>query len=240
MSELITKSYRNLLQTIADQPRYFQGKDLVAFYPMGGGSNGVDTMYIGRALNGWHRPFKVEELTKDVEKQLELVLKDCHPSSEPGDPLSWVQNHWSTGKEYNSARSQFWQVIKQLSQERCGEERWWDDIVWTNFFKVTPYRDPPGARMVQVMGKASLNLLLTEITHFKPRNIVCLSGISYAADLLASARTTRKINCDSSLLEYVGDVDLATDEMTRLIIAPHPQSRSASKIADDIKPLLID
>ncbi|MBC6995909.1 hypothetical protein QWY85_17160 [Neolewinella lacunae] len=56
--------------------------------------------------------------------------------------------------------------------------------------------------------------------------------------MLASAEATIKIPYGGSLLQYVGDVSWADGAAVRLVIAPHPQSRSATKIAEEIGPLL--
>lgn len=237
---IIPTAYRHLLQKIADQPRHFEKVDLVAFHPMRGPGEAVDTMYIGRALNGWHWDFRVEQLIPNPETILDKILEDKHEATAYEDRLNWVEEYWQNStKGYNTAKSQFWQVIRQISIARNQPgEQWWDDIVWTNFFKIAPAKRNPTGKMIKVMGQASHELLLAEIAYYQPRNIVCLSGLNYAAHLLASADTTIKVPNDSFLLEYVGDVAWADGRKIRFIIAPHPQTRSASKIAEEIKLLL--
>ncbi|MBC6995905.1 hypothetical protein QWY85_17180 [Neolewinella lacunae] len=236
----IPTAYRHLLETIASKSHQFSGKQLVAFHPMRGPGEAVDTMYIGRALNGWHWEFTVKELQQDLEGHLQRILEDKHVAVAHKDRLDWVEKYWQNSSSgYNTAKSQFWQVIRQISRERNqAGEQWWDDIVWTNFFKIAPAKMNPTGKMVKVMGQASHELLLAEIAHYQPRNIVCLSGLNYAAHLLASANATIKIPYDGSVLEYVGDVSWAEGEVVRLIVAPHPQSRSATKIAEEVKSLL--
>jgi hypothetical protein len=236
----IPTAYQNLLQKIADQSRHFQKLDLVAFHPMRGPGEAVDTMYIGRALNGWHWDFRVEELNPDPDVILNKILEDKHEATTHEDRLDWVEKYWKNStKGYNTAKSQFWQVIRQLSIDRNQTgEQWWDDIVWTNFFKIAPAKRNPTGKMIKVMGQASHDLLMAEIAYYQPRNIVCLSGLSYAAHLLASTKSTVRVDHDPSLLEYVGDVCWDDGEVVRLIIAPHPQGKSAARIAKEIMPLL--
>lgn len=238
----IPTAYRHLLETIAANPRHFTGHDLDAFHPMRGPGAAVDTMYIGRALNGWHWDFRVEDLQKDLDGHLRKILEDKHEASDYADRLDWVEKYWQNSTMgYNTAKSQFWQVIRRVSIARSApDEKWWHDIVWTNFFKIAPAKRNPTGKMIKVMGQASHDLLMTEIAFYQPRNVVCLSGLSYAAHLLASAKSTVRVEHDSSLLEYVGDVCWQGDESVRFIIAPHPQSRSASRIADEIMPVLND
>lgn len=236
----IPTAYQNLLQKIADQPRHFQQVDLVAFHPMRGPGKAVDTMYIGRALNGWHWDFRVEELNPAPDVILNKILEDKHEATAHEDRLDWVEKYWKNStKGYNTAKSQFWQVIRQISTERNQPgEHWWDDIVWTNFFKIAPAKRNPTGKMINVMGQASHDLLMAEIAYYQPRNIVCLSGLSYAAHLLASTKSTVRIDHELSLLEYAGDVCWEDGEEIRLIIAPHPQGKSAARIAKEIMPLL--
>jgi hypothetical protein len=240
MKNTIPAAYRHLLETIATKSHQFVGHQLVAFHPMRGPGEAVDTMYIGRALNGWHWDFRVEELNPDPDFILNRILEDKHEATAHEDRLDWVEKYWQNStKGYNTAKSQFWQVIRQISiaRNQPGEE-WWDDIVWTNFFKIAPAKRNPTSKMIKVMGQASHELLLAEIEYYQPRNIVCLSGLSYAAHLLASAETTTKVPYNGSLLEYAGDVAWADGRNIRLIIAPHPQSRSVTRIAEEIKLLL--
>jgi hypothetical protein len=235
MSELITKSYRNLLQAIADQPRYFQGKDLVAFHPMRGVGETVDTMFIGRALNGWHWNFDVKSLQNSQEEILHSVLNKQHPSSDQNNPLSWVDNHHSSGKKYNSARSQFWKVLRGVSQARNPKSHWSEEIVWSNFFKVAPWGRNPSSKMINVMGLASHELLLAEIQHFKPRNIVCLTGTNWAEYLRDSASLKQEIAFKGDLVEYVADLSWNNENsVIRFVISPHPQTRPAKQLINEI------
>lgn len=236
----ITTAYHHLLSTIAESPRHFTGHDLVAFHPMRGPGGSVDTMYIGRALNGWHWNFKIEDLKADLDGLLKRILEDKHEASSFKDRLDWVEKYWQNStKGYNTAKSQFWQVIRRVSSARSASgEQWWNNIVWTNFFKIAPAKRNPTGKMIRVMGQASHELLLAEIAYYQPRNIVCLSGLSYAAYLLASTKNTVRTDHNSALLEYAGDVRWDDGRTVRLIIAPHPQSRSAGRIAEEILPLL--
>lgn len=238
----IPDAYKNLLDKIAEQPRHFLNSDLVAFHPMQGPGKNVDTMYIGRALNGWHWNFRVDELIPDSDIILNKILSDKHEADAYEDRLEWVEKYWKNSTlGYNTAKSQFWQVIRQVCLERSGpDDQWWGNIVWTNFFKVAPANRNPTGKMINVLGTPSHELLLAEINHYQPSNIVCLSGMNYAAHLLASAATTTKIPTENSTLEYVGDVTWESEKTVRFIIAPHPQSRSSSRIAREISPLLND
>ncbi|PHI21518.1 hypothetical protein CEQ90_01495 [Lewinellaceae bacterium SD302] len=242
ISNLLPAAYRHLLETIATKPHQFSGHQLVAFHPMRGPGKTVDTLYIGRALNGWHWDFTVEALQADLEGHLRKILEDKHEAAAYEDRLNWVEKYWQNGtKGYNTAKSQFWQVIRQISIERSKEgEQWWDDIVWTNFFKIAPAKRNPTGKMINIMGQASHDLLMAEIAYYQPRNIVCLSGLNYAAHLLASAKSTVSIDRNTPLIEYAGDVCWQGDEVIRLVISPHPQSRSTARIAKEIMPLLKD
>lgn len=234
MLEPVPFAYSHLLQEIANQPQSFQHKDLVAFYPMRGPGKSVNTMFIGRALNGWHWNFKVETLKEDSSKVLQDIITKQHPESAPDNPLTWVDNHHSNGKEYNSARSQFWKVLREVSRARNPEVHWSEGVVWSNFFKIAPWGRNPTGRMIKVMGLASHQLLLAEINYFKPKNIVCLAGFSWAEYLLNSATVKHSLPFQGELVEYVGDLSWEDGKIIRFVIAPHPQTRPAVQLINEI------
>jgi hypothetical protein len=217
----LTPSYQDLLSLISANPKPFRSKELVAFHPMVGPAKTTHTMFIGRALNGWHWSFTPEDLLRNPENILDSITSDKHQADTYDERLDWVDRCWGAKEGYNSAKSQFWQVVKSVSTDQAlPNQRWWDGIVWTNFAKIAPTKRNPTAAMTRVLGSRSLDLLLHEIQTFKPRNVVCLSGLAYAANLLAAASTTNKLEFQPCLLEYAGDVTWYGSDAVRLLIAP--------------------
>ncbi len=232
----IASLYREVIASIVNQPKSFKNSDqLVALYPMSGRAEHVDTLYFGRALNGWQWHFTLEELQQDPEEPLEWIVQNSRGEYKPYDErLDWVENQWKKKDSYNTARSQFWQVIRSVSLARQEDaEHWWDAIAWSNLLKVAPYGKNPTQRQIRVIGEASLNLAQEEIAVFKPKNVVCLSGMVWAGDLQRCGKAEKAVPFDESILEYAADLTFG-DHTCRFVVAPHPQGKSSSAIAAEL------
>lgn len=230
----IDTAYLNLLQAIVETPAPFRKQEpLVAHYPMRGKAEQVDVIFVGRALNGWTHKFTVANLEHDVEKKFKEIKKNFVTEEYPErEQLLWVENRNATHKHYNSNKSQFWQTIREvMGVRKKAKEEWWHGIVWTNFQPLSRDGDNPTAGMVSVMGDATMNLLLAQIEEYQPRHIVCLSGMEYAANLLARCeRTTRLPGTENSrYVEYAGLVDFPGKQNVGFVIMPHPQGRGKSR-----------
>jgi uracil-DNA glycosylase len=234
---LIEAAYARMLATLADKPEVLTPYEkLVAHYPMKGKAEKVDTMFIGRALNGWHQHFTPEELRDDLAKVLRGIIEDGHGADDYVDRLAWIDRMWGNRKEgYNTAKSQFLQVMKRVAETRKSKEcNWWDEIVWTNLLKVAPPGQNPPMAMTRVNGEASLSLIHAEIATFRPRNIVCLSGMVWAKNLLESGANVSRIEHEAEYLEFAGDVSFGDLPPVRFIVMPHPQTRSSKRMAAEI------
>lgn len=84
-------------------------------------------MFYGRATNGWDGTWDIDNLFDEYWM--------------PDDSIAWVND--ASGdeneKNYNSNRSQFWQVIKGVTTHFWGNE-WEKYCVWSNVCKAAPYK----------------------------------------------------------------------------------------------------
>jgi len=237
----INSLYRKMLQQMLEHPDPFTnlGK-IVACYPMTGPEGKVDTMFIGRALNGWHWNFDLGKLKEEPEAILDRIINDRHSAAPDEDRLAWIDRMWGNRKEgYNTARSQFLQVLRGVSESREPKrENWREGIVWTNLLKIAPYGSNPSQKMVKMIGDASLELILAEIAAFKPRNIICLSVMVWARNLLDSGKIDYEIERNGKYLEFAGDVSFNSAPPLRFVVMPHPQTRSSKLMIEEIKQVL--
>jgi hypothetical protein len=236
--------YHKMLRTIIDEPELFGTPDLklVACYPMSGPGTNCDTMFIGRALNGWHWNFDWATLKRNPETIMEKIINDRHGAAPHEDRLAWIDRMWGNRDEgYNTARSQFLQVLKGVSESRVPKRgSWREGIVWTNLLKIAPYGSNPSRKMIDVIGDTSLELILAEIAFFQPRNIICLSGMVWANNLKNSGTIDREIVHKGTYIEFAGDVSFNNTPPVRFIVMPHPQTRSPKKMVDEINDVLND
>jgi hypothetical protein len=237
MKNKVEENYLHLLESVRDNPKPFskhEGKKLVAHYPMRGSADEVDIMFIGRALNDWTWQFDVPTPEEDLN---DLLLRIKANVAEDADPeyvysereqLKWVDDRNAKHKDYNSNRSQFWQTIREIMQGRVvDKDDWWHGIVWSNFLKLSRPKKNPTAGMVGVIGESSMELLLAEIREYEPKHIVCLSGMDYAANLLARCEVSQRVADieNTRYIEYSGLVTLAGERNISLLIVPHPQGK---------------
>ncbi len=226
-----------LLRAVKASPKPFlKHEELVAHYPMRGPAEQVDVMFIGRALNGWNNRFSAQDIIDDPEKVFEQIRGNgMEGKFAEQEQLRWVVKADKT-QAYNSNQSQFWQTIRGVMEARVADpEKWWHGIVWTNFLKLSRNGKNPTGKMVHVIGKPSMDLLLAEVAEYRPKNIVCLSGMDYAANFLARCTTTARLSVTdgTGYLEYTGDATL-NDHSFRLVIAPHPQTRVTNDLISEI------
>ena len=230
-----------MLQQMLEHPDPFTNLDkIVACYPMSGPEGEVDTMFIGRALNGWHWGFDLEELKEDPDAIMAKIINDRHGAATHEDRLVWIDRMWGNRDEgYNTARSQFLQVVRGVSESRKPQrENWREGIVWTNLLKIAPYGSNPSPKMVDVVGDVSLEIINAEITAFQPRNIVCLSGMVWAENLKKSGVVIREIELTGKYIEFAADISFSGAPSVRFIVMPHPQTRSSKLMVEEINDAL--
>ncbi len=232
MTDTIHDAYLELLAVVLGNPKPFvKHKKLVAHYPMRGLADEVDVMFIGRALNNWTNNFPVPMPDTNLNTLLQQIKGNVGEKGKvysEREQLRWVDDRNHEHEHYNSKLSQFWQTIREVMWKRGAKEKeWWHGIVWSNFLKLSHPEGNPSAGMVNVIGRPSMELLLAEIKEFKPRYIVCLSGMDYAANLLARCEVSRRVADieNTRYIEYSGLVTLAGEQNIGLLIVPHPQGK---------------
>ena len=233
-------AYNDVLTSIINHPEPFsKNEQLVALYPMSGRGETVDTLYFGRALNGWKWHFTLKDIQQNPDEVLQWIVQNGQDKYQPHEErLDWVQCQWQSKDLYNTARSQFWQVIRRVAMQRQGDaSNWWDEVAWSNLLKLAPSGKNPSAAQMKVMGTHFLRMAVTEIQLFKPTNVVCLTGMNWANNLLNAGTQCKKIPYNGNQLKYVGDRSYG-DHNCRVVVAPHPQGKSSSKIADEILQVL--
>ena len=237
----IESAYQNLLATVLLRQRQFQRHPLIAYKPLTAVARPIDTLYVGRAINGWHHEFSFADLKQDPALHLEAILSQSQLVMRSTDVDNWAEVYWNQGSlGYNTKDSIFWAYIQAISKHYyTAGVNWFDAIAWTNVHKIAIAGRYPTSQMVKYMEGDAHALLLAEIAYYQPKNIVCLSGLADAARLLASARATQHVPASTDAVEYVGDVCWEDDRAVRLVIGAYPRRGGERRLGEVIARLLV-
>ena len=143
-------------------------------------SRGGGLMVVGRAVNGWKHdidPVKFDEPDFCAEYAKELWEK-----SYPHDgkcPMAWVTKQWGATEGFNTQRSAFWRVIRQVTEGLgiCSrDENWSSHLIWSNLYKVAPANGGnPNDTLCNAQYDGCKELLKQEIQDYCPRYLLFLT-----------------------------------------------------------------
>lgn len=148
-------------------------------------------LIVGRATNGWGSLLD----GSDFEYSPEIFGELAYQSYQSESGFSWVKDEngvLTDGSNYRLSKSPFWRVIhniwNQLSEYE--EERWIENIAWTNLYKVAP--NPmeneldTNANPTKTMMKAQFpfckKILEKEISDYNPTHILFITGEWWACN----------------------------------------------------------
>ena len=149
-------------------------------------------MVVGRAVNGWKKRISFKNIASEEKRR--YFAKVVADDAQGGEcPMHWVLDDWGSTEGYNTKRSAFWRVIKQvaINDEVCAgasEDDWASHLVWSNLYKVAPSEggNPTGKQM-EAQREGCKKLLRREIEDFAPSRLLFLTGLEWAEPFLQAA-----------------------------------------------------
>lgn len=203
---------------------------LTGFLAMRGAAYCGEMMWVGRAVNGWtEKGWSPSELRnrENVAEFIEMILSSVvvNPNS---CPLRWVTEAWGNKEDYNSARSAFWRVAKNtVLHNNENDQNWSSRLVWSNLYKIAPFQGGnPDNRLAAIQLPFCRELLIQEITAFRPRRVVFATGTDWADDFLDHTRFVRSDpKAFGQTVLGFGDLVLNDESIGKFVIAPHPQGK---------------
>jgi hypothetical protein len=216
---------------------------LTSFWPMVGAKYAGDLVVVDRAVNGWRTDWSVSQALSPAA--LDAIVEDAAAANTVApDPMDWVVRLWGNGgtafdgfadSRYNTARSAFWRVCRQLSVAGPWDRSpadWSSFLAWTNLYKIAPAEGwNPGGSLLASQRAASGALLAREIQELAPRTVVALTGRSWFepfVDLLGL-----DVEWRAGLLE-----GFATSGSTRWVIAKHPMGKPQAQWLAEVRSVL--
>ncbi len=223
--------YSEMLKMIAKNSHKFDEKAvLTGFLPLKGKNYSNDLMVIGRAVNGWVNINNLADCIDDNKRQ-EIIENIYEESKGTGIncPLEWVINMWGNKNpnEYNSAKSAFWRVIKQICIEmNIGQNdfnNWPSYLIWSNLYKISFETGNPSSMLADLQFCYCVDILKREIEIWEPRSILLLTGINWA-DAFIQRLGRKTATVDTSNKKLVEGAFIINNS-TKVVVAKHPQGK---------------
>lgn len=214
--------------------------ELATFAAMKGELFQRELMVVGRAVNGWKTECKLEQLqTPDGRAQVvEETLRVSNAVNRC--PLLWVSDDSDNCDSYNTRKSAFWRVVRcvvrDLGIADIVDQSWPSHLIWTNLYKLAPaVGRNPSTTLVGIQFQDCLELLEAEVTEWKPKRILLLTGIDWAEGFLSRLRAIETSVVKGSFVEFVGDLDLTHDgQRTRVVVAKHPERKPQAAFVREV------
>jgi hypothetical protein len=188
-------------------------------------------LFIGKAVNGW--------ITDEIDVNI-LFGESAESIFARSDQMKWVHNLESNDNGYNTKKSAFWRVIKQVAQNQniYKKDEWYSYIAWSNLCKLAPFKGGnPSNPLYYEQLVTCQEILKKEIEIFSPKFVVMFTS-GWEKDFLyflndnKENKIKKKINWDSyetKLYEINGVV---------YIVSQHPQGKNETKHINTIVKLI--
>ncbi len=229
--------YRNLLNSLEQSNYRNRTQALCCFSAQKGVLYNNNLMVVGRAVNDWDGEFQLDNI------KTELLLEKLFPNSSSSNfPLEWVESSWGSSDGYNTKKSAFWRVIRELSlniNQLDSDDHWATKLVWSNLYKIAPSGGGnPSDSLSGYQFDACNNLLKAEIEEFQPKCIVFLTGINWF-DRFLSENITLKAVPGTKWVDASGVLNL-NGLASKVVIAKHPQGKPESELINEIIEVLAE
>lgn len=217
LKELEQSKYRNKSQI------------LCAFNAQKGLDYNRGLMVIGRAVNGWGNDFQLEGIN------INAITENIFPKAELQTcPMEWVLSSWGASSGYNTKKSAFWRVIRNLSHQiNDAGNNWASRIVWSNLYKIAPYEGGnPSSSLCNYQFALCNELLKSEIEEYLPEHIICFTGMNWFNRFLEEHVHLKHKN-DFDFVEAYGVVNLRGKE-SKIVIVKHPQGKPENNLVAEV------
>lgn len=147
------------------------------------------------------------------------------------EQIEWAEKSRSCREGYNTARSPFWRVIREVSLKKYSEADWYKHIIYNNLYRVSADDRPTDSfcyDQIEICSK----LLVNEIEYFAPKAVLCLTGMCWAKEVLEEAGISVEVSRTIPWGNYA--VSVVESDMTTFLISEHPQGKREKPHVDAI------
>ena len=206
--------YKDLLESVSDVDY-----DLYPFFMQWGesfdttGKRGI--LFVGKATNGWVTADRNLDALFDENNENRIFNRD--------DQIEWVENLSGENEVYNTNKSAFWRVVKEFSIQFFKSNKWYENIAWTNLYKISPEEGNPGGSLKRKQLPICNEILKKEIEILNPRSVIFLTSgweEEFLNTVIGNASKTKEIEWDGHKTKSI------IKDNRNYIISPHPQGKN--------------
>ena len=149
--------------------------------------------------------------------------------------MLWVTDCWKASRGCNTKKSAFWRVaratVDQLGIADVSTKSWPSTLCWSNLYKVAPFAGGnPSTSLAKAQLEKCIQILRIEVSDWKPRRLLFLTGYSWARPFLEDLGWERPNDDQFGALEAVGHLPSGA----RIAVAPHPQGKREDRLVSAI------
>jgi len=193
-------------------------------------------MVVGRAVNGWGEGAAASDLATSDSKEKLIEGIFYHDGV---CQLAWVVEGAGNQEGYNTNRSAFWRVIKEVSRslgvwEEEDEGSWSSRLVWSNLYKLSPHSGGnPSDALCALQEPGCIELLREEIIEYNPARVLFLTGMGWAWPFMKGLGC--RLQAVQGLVDARGVVELPDERPpVPIVIAAHPQAKGETAWVDQV------
>jgi hypothetical protein len=177
-------------------------------------------LFVGKAVNSWvNDETDINILFGNTDKK--IFARE--------DQMEWVYNLEGTNDIYNTKKSAFWRVVKQVSQKYYQDEEWYLKVAWSNLCKIAPFSggNPNNGLYYQQL-KTCQRILSTEIDILSPKVVIMLTS-NWESDFLCFLNNNTQPQIEK-VIEWNGyQTKLYIIKGIMYVASQHPQGKSEVK-----------
>lgn len=131
-------------------------------------------LFVGRAVNDWQTDCRDTELLFKEDGNEDQIF--ARP-----DQMKWVED------KNECSKSQFWRVIKCVSQGVLDKTTdWYDHIAWSDLYKLAPLKSNPSKSLCEKQEPLCYEIFKCELAVLRPKVVIMLCGVDWYDNFLCS------------------------------------------------------
>ena len=173
-------------------------------------------LFVGKAVNGW--------ITNDQNAENLFAIDNSERIFNRKDQIEWVNDLSGNTKGYNTKKSAFWRVIKNISYDLYADN-WYKKIAWSNIYKIAPWNGGnPGSKMQRQQRLYCLEILKSEINILKPEYVIMLTS-GWEWFFIQELKKQNELK-EVSKVKWSGyETTMFLKDNVKYIISHHPQGK---------------
>ncbi len=172
LKEKLIPLYASLLKEVKSNE-----KDLSPFCIQWGKSfpdqNNHGIIFVGKATNG-----SISDCSVDVE--VDTLFNESFENrifAKKVQMNQWKEFREGNNNGYNTKKSSFWRVIRGVTQSIYEQEKWSEEVAWSNLYKIAPSkRGNPSSQLRKTQLPLCVEILKVELETFQPQFVVLFTS----------------------------------------------------------------